>query len=148
VGELRVGLVAVYVPNPLASAGRPADSGTAGECAAGAAEDSYYVGEIRMTAVETLVPVSVRRGIDRTDIEFEIGFGASFGQNETKAIAMSLLDQCLESGDKSSAVRDEEFVLLHVDSVEATGFISHLKLPHYVTFQSKLDSVRKARARK
>ena len=27
VGELRVGLVAVYVPNPLASAGRPADSG-------------------------------------------------------------------------------------------------------------------------
>ncbi len=147
VGELRVGLVAVYVPNPLASAGRPADSGAAGECAAGAAEDSYYVGEIRMTAVETLVPVSVRRGIDRTDIEFEIGFGASFGQNETKAIAMSLLDQCLESGDKSSAVRDEEFVLLHVDSVEATGFISHLKLPHYVTFQSKLDSVRKARAR-
>ena len=29
----------------------------------------------------------------------------------------------------------------HIDSVEATGFISHLKLPHYVTFQSKLDSV-------
>ena len=100
-----------------------------------------------MTAVETLVPVPVRRGMGKTEIEFEIGFGASFGQNETKSIAMSLLDQCLESGDKSSAVQDEEFVLLHVDSVEATGFISFhpLKLPHYVTFQSKLDSVRKTR---
>jgi alpha-D-ribose 1-methylphosphonate 5-triphosphate synthase subunit PhnI len=136
VGELRVGRVAVYVPNPYSSE----EGGDAG--------DAYYVGEIRITAVETLVPVSVRRGMGKTEIEFEIGFGASFGQNETKAIAMSLLDQCLESGDKRSAVQDEEFVLLHVDSVEATGFISHLKLPHYVTFQSKLDSVRKARGEK
>lgn len=138
VGELRVGRVAVYVPNPFEDA-----TGALGE--ADAAADAYYVGEIRMTAVETLVPVSVRRGMGKTEIEFEIGFGASFGQNETKSIAMSLLDQCLESGNKGSAVQDEEFVLLHVDSVEATGFISHLKLPHYVTFQSKLDSVRKAR---
>jgi len=56
---------------------------------------------------------------------------------------MSLLDQCLERPENGHAVHDEEFVLLHVDSVEATGFISHLKLPHYVTFQSELDSVRK-----
>ena len=131
VGELRVGRAAVLVPSPFGASDDP--------------DDAYYVGEIRITAVETLVPVEVRRGMGRTEIEFELGFGASFGQNETKAIAMSLLDQCLEGGDRSSAVRDEEFVLLHVDSVEATGFISHLKLPHYVTFQSKLDSVRKAR---
>jgi len=137
VGELRVGRVAVYAPNPFASAGAGSDGD--------AAKDSYYVGEIRITAVETLVPVPIRRGLGRTEIEFELGFGLSFGQNETKAIAMSLLDQCLESGDKRSAVQDEEFVLLHVDSVEATGFISHLKLPHYVTFQLKLDSVRRAR---
>ncbi len=103
------------MPNPFADA------------AGGEPGEAYYVGEIRMTAVETLVPVPVRRGMGKTEIEFEIGFGASFGQNETKSIAMSLLDQCLESGDKSSAVQDEEFVLLHVDSVEATGFISHLK---------------------
>ncbi|MDU7441911.1 MAG: carbon-phosphorus lyase complex subunit PhnI, partial [Clostridium sp.] len=37
------------------------------------------------------------------------------------------------------------FVLLSIDSVESSGFISHLKLPHYVTFQSELDSVRKTR---
>ena len=39
----------------------------------------------------------------------------------------------------------KEFVLYHIDAVEATGFISHLKLPHYVTFQSKLNSMRKTK---
>jgi alpha-D-ribose 1-methylphosphonate 5-triphosphate synthase subunit PhnI len=136
VGELRVGKVAVYVPDPFAA--------STGE----AREDAYYVGEVRITAVETLVPVSVRRGPDKTEIEFDLGFGASFGQNETKAIAVSLLDQCLEASEKKYTTQDEEFVLLHVDSVEATGFISHLKLPHYVSFQSKLDGVRKARGSK
>ncbi|MEG0323003.1 MAG: carbon-phosphorus lyase complex subunit PhnI, partial [Raoultibacter sp.] len=62
---------------------------------------------------------------------------------ETKAIAMSVLDNCLMQGDKRFPTQDEEFVLYHVDGIEATGFISHLKLPHYVTFQSKLSSVRK-----
>jgi alpha-D-ribose 1-methylphosphonate 5-triphosphate synthase subunit PhnI len=136
VGELRVGKVDVCVPNPFASA----DSGP--EEARG---DAYYVGEIRLTTAETLVPVHVRKETGEQEIAFELGYGASFGQNETKAIAMSILDQCLESGDKRYPTQDEEFVLLHVDSVEATGFISHLKLPHYVTFQSRLDGARKAR---
>ena len=41
--------------------------------------------------------------------------------------------------------QDQEFVLMHGDCLEMNGFISHLKLPHYVTFQSKLDAVRKTR---
>jgi len=57
------------------------------------------------------------------------------------------LDKCLEIGG-DSPTHNEEFVLYHIDSVESTGFISHLKLPHYVTFQSKLDSVRKTRREK
>lgn len=140
VGEIRVGRVDVYVPDPLGPI-HAAGSGVDAE----SPDNSYYVGSLRITAVETLVPVPVHRGLGRTEIEFELGFGAAFGQNETKAIAMSLLDQCLESTERRYPTQDEEFVLLHVDSVEATGFISHLKLPHYVTFQSKLDSVRKAR---
>ncbi|MDN6449232.1 MAG: carbon-phosphorus lyase complex subunit PhnI, partial [Enterobacterales bacterium] len=35
--------------------------------------------------------------------------------------------------------QDEEFVLAHADSVEAAGFVSHLKLPHYVDFQAELE---------
>jgi alpha-D-ribose 1-methylphosphonate 5-triphosphate synthase subunit PhnI len=34
--------------------------------------------------------------------------------------------------------QDEEFVLAHADNVEAAGFVSHLKLPHYVDFQAEL----------
>ncbi|XNM63593.1 carbon-phosphorus lyase complex subunit PhnI [Escherichia coli] len=35
--------------------------------------------------------------------------------------------------------QDEEFVLAHADNVEAAGFVSHLKLPHYVDFQAELE---------
>jgi alpha-D-ribose 1-methylphosphonate 5-triphosphate synthase subunit PhnI len=131
VGELRVGGLPVTVPNPD---GDPDDP-----------EDAYWIGEVRVTEVETLVPVPVPRGQGRADLRFELGYGISFGQCETRAIAMSLLDHCLETGDRRWPTHDEEFVLLQVDAIEATGFISHLKLPHYVTFQSKLDAVRRAR---
>jgi alpha-D-ribose 1-methylphosphonate 5-triphosphate synthase subunit PhnI len=30
--------------------------------------------------------------------------------------------------------------------VQATGFVEHLKLPHYVDFQAELDLVRRMRA--
>jgi len=43
--------------------------------------------------------------------------------------------------------QDEEFVLSHADNVEASGFVQHLKLPHYVDFQAELELVRKLRAR-
>ena len=151
VGELRVGRLPVTVPDPYALRGAesPKQDGFRSGGTAAAFDDpeeDYYLGEIRVTEVESLIPVPVKRPGGRTEIEFSLGYGICFGRNETKAIAMSLLDFNLTDGDKDSAVGDEELVLLHVDSVEATGFMSHLKLPHYVTFQSKLDSVRKARS--
>jgi hypothetical protein len=42
--------------------------------------------------------------------------------------------------------QDEEFVLSHCDNVQATGFVEHLKLPHYVDFQAELGLVRRMRA--
>lgn len=131
VGELRVGYVPLSIPDPFSDG----SGGTA----------DYYIGEVYITEVETLIPKSVPRGQGKHEIEFEIGYGICFGQNETKAIAMSLLDNCLETRDERYPTHNEEFVLYHIDSVESTGFISHLKLPHYVTFQAKLDSVRKSR---
>jgi alpha-D-ribose 1-methylphosphonate 5-triphosphate synthase subunit PhnI len=76
-----------------------------------------------------------------------VGYGAAFGRNETKAIAISILDQTLERGGDAPTA-DEEFVLMHGDSLEMNGFIAHLKLPHYVTFQSKLDRVRSTGAQR
>jgi len=128
VGELRIGCLPIYVDNPFEESNE---------------EDAYYIGEIKVTEVETLFPLDVQKENGQKEIEFGIGYGICYGQNETKAIAMSILDRCLEAGNPQYPTHNEEFVLLHIDSVESTGFISHLKLPHYVTFQSKLDSVRK-----
>ena len=33
-------------------------------------------------------------------------------------------------------------VISHSDNVQATGFVEHLKLPHYVDFQAELGLVR------
>ena len=131
VGEVRVGSVPIYVEHP-----NEVEHG---------AEDEFYIGEIKVTEVESFVPVKVKNENNEDELEFEIGYGICYGQNETKAIAMSILDQCLEHTNSDFPTHDEEFVLLHIDSVESTGFISHLKLPHYVTFQSKLDSIRQVK---
>lgn len=131
VGELRIGKLPLYINNPL--------SASLNE------DDDYYIGDIKVTEVESFIPNIIEKKRGKQELEFKIGYGICYGQNETKAIAMSILDQCLENGDKKYPTCDEEFVLLQIDCVESTGFISHLKLPHYVTFQSKLDSVRKTR---
>ncbi|MBT2758016.1 carbon-phosphorus lyase complex subunit PhnI [Mesobacillus foraminis] len=130
VGELRVGKLPVYISHPYEE---------------GDPEDGYYIGDVKVTEVEMLMPVTVEKEYGKKEIEFEIGYGICYGQNETKAIAMSILDNCLENPHLGYPSHDEEFVLYHIDSVESTGFISHLKMPHYVTFQSKLDSVRKTK---
>ena len=37
-------------------------------------------------------------------------------------------------------------MLSHSDNVQATGFVEHLKLPHYVDFQAELALLRQLRA--
>jgi alpha-D-ribose 1-methylphosphonate 5-triphosphate synthase subunit PhnI len=37
-------------------------------------------------------------------------------------------------------------VLSHLDNIQASGFLEHIKLPHYVDFQAELSLVRKMRA--
>ena len=66
-------------------------------------------------------------------------------------MAMALVDRALRADELGEPVasrrrRTQEFVLSHGDSLEASGFVQHLKLPHYVDFQSELELVRKLRA--
>ena len=77
----------------------------------------------------------------------ELGFAATFGWNEVKVIAAATLDLNSAEAPVGSAVH-EEFYLYHTESVEASGFCIHFKLPHYVTFQSILDAMRDAKAKK
>ena len=82
--------------------------------------------------------------------QFTRGYGIAFGHCERKTMGMANVDRALRSEelgeDATAPAQDEEFVLYHGDNVEASGFVQHLKLPHYVDFQSELDTVRRLRA--
>lgn len=129
VGELRIGRCAVEMEVP--------ELGFAVE-----------IGEIELTECET---VNQFQGSKTEPAQFTRGYGLVFGQAERKAISMALVDRALrweELGEDNvgSPAQDEEFVLSHSDNIQATGFLEHIKLPHYVDFQSELELVRKLRA--
>ncbi len=128
VGELRLGIVAVSFEIP--------ELGFAVEIA-----------EIDVTECET---VNQFAGSRTEPPQFTRGYGLAFGQSERKAIAMALVDRALrwrELGEDftGAPAQDEEFVLSHCDNIQATGFVEHIKLPHYVDFQAELELVRKLR---
>ena len=128
VGEIRFGAVAVeFTPPEL---GFPIE-----------------LGDILVTECQM---VNQFKGSRAEPPQFTRGYGLVFGHGERKAMAMSLVDRALraeELGQEATApAQDQEFVLYHSDNVEATGFVEHLKLPHYVDFQSELENVRAMRA--
>ncbi len=128
VAELRIGAVAVEMEIP--------ELGFAIE-----------LGEVVLTECET---VNQFTGSKTEPPQFTRGYGLVFGQTERKAIAMALVDRALrwrELGeeDQGAPAQDEEFVLMHCDNIQATGFLEHIKLPHYVDFQSELELVRRLR---
>jgi alpha-D-ribose 1-methylphosphonate 5-triphosphate synthase subunit PhnI len=99
------------------------------------------VGEVEVTEVEEMT-LSKHTGVGAQETSrFGVGYGLIFGENERKAIAMALLDRTIESGANVPAA-DEEFVLYNIDGVEASGFVEHLKLPHYVEFQALTQRMR------
>ena len=119
-GEIRSGYVAVeIVPEELGF--------------------TVTIGELLMTECEM-----VNGFVDPQDEppHFTRGYGLTFGMSERKAMAMALVDRALQAPEYGEEVagpaQDEEFVLAHADNVEAAGFVSHLKLPHYVDFQAEL----------
>lgn len=129
VGELRIGAVPVEMDIP--------ELGLAIE-----------IGEITLTECET---VNQFTGSRTEPAQFTRGYGLVFGQTERKAISMALVDRALRweelgEDDTGAPAQDAEFVLSHADNIQATGFLEHIKLPHYVDFQAELELVRKLRA--
>lgn len=104
------------------------------------------IGDILLTECETVNGfIKPAQGAPH----FTRGYGLAFGRAERKAISVALADRALQSAEYHDEVKgpaqDEEFVLSHVDNVEAAGFVSHLKLPHYVDFQSELELLKRLR---
>ncbi len=105
------------------------------------------LGRIRVTECQMVNQFS---GSAKSPPQFTRGYGLVFGQSERKAMAMALVDRSLRARelgeDITAPAQDEEFVISHSDNVQATGFVEHLKLPHYVDFQAELELVRRMRA--
>lgn len=104
------------------------------------------LGEITVTECQM---VNQFKGSLTEPARFTRGYGLSFGHCERRAMSMALVDRALrveEFGEESKGpAQDEEFVLSHSDNVQATGFVEHLKLPHYVDFQAELALLRQMR---
>jgi len=104
------------------------------------------LGEIALTECQM---VNQFAGSKSEPPQFTRGYGLAFGHAERKAMAMALVDRALRAAELGERVESpaqmQEFVLSHSDSLEASGFVQHLKLPHYVDFQAELELVRKMR---
>lgn len=128
VGEVRLGSIALEI--------EPEELGFA-----------ISIGDIEVTECEM---VNQFAGSKTEPPQFTRGYGLAFGHCERKAMAMSLVDRALRADELGEAIESpaqmQEFVLSHSDSLEASGFVQHLKLPHYVDFQSELALIRKMRA--
>jgi alpha-D-ribose 1-methylphosphonate 5-triphosphate synthase subunit PhnI len=127
-GEIRMGEVDVeFVPEEL---GFP-----------------IVLGQVTLTECQMINQFAGSRDVPP---QFTQGYGLAFGEAERKAMAMALVDRALRARELGEPVtapaQDEEFVLLHADNLESMGFVQHLKLPHYVDFQSELELVRRLRA--
>lgn len=126
-GEIRMGDVAVEI--------EPPELGFA-----------IDIGDITVTECQM---VNQFKGSKTVPAQFTRGYGLVFGHAERKAMAMALVDRAMRAEelgeDVTAPAQDIEFVVYHSDNIEATGFVEHLKLPHYVDFQSELENVRRLR---
>ena len=105
------------------------------------------IGRVQLTECQM---VNQFKGSAKVPPQFTRGYGLVFGQSERKAMAVALCDRALRAEELGEEIvappQDQEFVISHCDNVQATGFVEHLKLPHYVDFQAELGLVRSMRA--
>jgi alpha-D-ribose 1-methylphosphonate 5-triphosphate synthase subunit PhnI len=130
IAELRYGELPVRISHPVTS--RPVKIGHVEGC-----EVHYIAGGFASLQ-------------ESEAADYQMGYGLVVGRDERKAISMSIIDCSLrfaKPGDPSreGPVANQEFVVSHVDSVESSGFVEHLKLPHYVTFQAGVQRSRRFR---
>jgi len=104
------------------------------------------IGDITVTECQM---INQFKGSKKMPPQFTRGYGLVFGHCERKAMAMALVDRAMRAEelgeDVTAPAQNVEFVVYHSDNIEATGFVEHLKLPHYVDFQSELENVRRMR---
>ena len=80
--------------------------------------------------------------------KFTRGYGLTFGYGERKAMSMALVDRALKARDLGKPVIRPPTTTSSCSITATTsfsGFVQHLKLPHYVDFQANLELLRRMR---
>ncbi|MEM9159473.1 MAG: carbon-phosphorus lyase complex subunit PhnI [Verrucomicrobiota bacterium] len=122
IGELRVGYTEVVVKD-----GR---------------KRQRSIGRIRVSESANISKIKTRK---KDPVPYmSLGYGLCFGQNETKAICMGIVDRSNRiPGDGAPAI-SQEFSLYHLDGPDSKGFVNSLKAPAYAEMKTELDDLRAA----
>lgn len=114
--ELTVGIAGIRMPHPRTGVG-------------------CVVTEVPITEVEVVLDADVN---GRPALA--MGWGATLGTVERRAISLALLDAAMQADKelREQLVLDEQTVLAATDGSATTGFVEHLRLPHYAGFTAYL----------
>jgi len=117
--ELTVGVAAIRIPHPR----------TGVRCT---------VAEVPITEVEVVLDAEVDGSPG-----LAIGWGASLGTVERRAISLALLDGAMQADGelRESMTLDEQTVIAATDGPATNGFVEHVRLPHYASFAAYLSQM-------
>jgi alpha-D-ribose 1-methylphosphonate 5-triphosphate synthase subunit PhnI len=118
--ELTVNTVSVRVPHPRT--GRPC-----------------VVAQLPVVEAEAIIDADVDGAPG-----FAVGWGASMGSIERRAISLALIDGAIQADGEldESIPLDEQTVVGATDGSANNGFVEHLRLPHYASFASYVAQAR------
>ncbi|MGH8018851.1 MAG: carbon-phosphorus lyase complex subunit PhnI [Opitutaceae bacterium] len=127
IGEVRVGLASLHVTDPR---GR-----------------RRHLGRVQVTESENISKIKVKK---KNPVPYmSLGYGLCFGQNETTAICMGMLDRGVRiQGGTFAPATSDEFALYHTEGADVWGALRALERPARVEFESELDLLRAAVMRK
>lgn len=97
------------------------------------------------------VPVVEADAIVDADVDgapgFAVGWGASMGSIERRAISLALIDGAIQADGEldESVPLNEQTVVGAADGSANNGFVEHLRLPHYASFASYAAQARAGR---
>lgn len=96
------------------------------------------VAELPVTEVEVVLDAEVAGAPG-----LATGWGATLGTVERRALALALIDAAMKADGelRQTLVLDEQTIIAATDGAATTGFVEHLRLPHYASFAAYLSAV-------
>jgi alpha-D-ribose 1-methylphosphonate 5-triphosphate synthase subunit PhnI len=110
------------------------------ELRTGIVEVVFLIPELgaEVSIADIVVSECVTWAVAREGTSFRNGYGLCLGSSDRRAMAVAMLDleevEVQESQDASRLSGD--FLLSHCDALQTAGYVEHLRMPQYVSFQT------------